>query len=117
MTHTHETQLLAEKKRLEEMLRTVGRKTNIPGDWEATPEKMDTSRADVNEAADAMEEYETRIATTAMLEDQLKDVIAALARIKNGTYGTCSVCNATIEEDRLSANPAAATCKAHMQNM
>jgi len=116
MTNAHEAQLLAEKKRLEDMLAGVGHKTSIPGDWEATPEKMDTSRADVNEAADAMEEYETRIAATATLEDQMKGVEAALSRIKDGTYGVCSVCGNAIEEDRLTANPSALTCKAHLNS-
>ncbi|MCA9353454.1 TraR/DksA C4-type zinc finger protein [Candidatus Nomurabacteria bacterium] len=41
-------------------------------------------------------------------------VEGALKRIENGTYGTCSVCGEKIEEDRLGANPAADTCKAHM---
>jgi len=110
---TYKEALLAEKKRTETALAHIGRKTGVPGDWEAVPEDMNIPRADVNETADEMEEYETRIATTASLEDHLAEIIAALARIKDGTYGTCSVCGATIEEDRLSAHPAAATCKNH----
>ncbi len=114
MMDTYKNTLLAEKKRIETELGNIGRKTGIAGDWEAVPENMDIPRADVNEAADEMEEYETRIATAAALEDRLAEITDALSRIENGTYGTCVVCGATIEEDRLSANPAATTCKAHM---
>ena len=106
--------LLAEKKRIETELGNIGRKTGVAGDWEAVPEDMNIPRADVNETADEMEEYETRIATTATLEDCLAEVTGALLRIESDTYGTCSLCGATIEEDRLAANPAAATCKQHM---
>jgi RNA polymerase-binding protein DksA len=35
---------------------------------------------------------------------------AALARIKNGTYGICSVCGEEIAEKRLEALPYATTC-------
>lgn len=35
---------------------------------------------------------------------------AALARIKAGTYGTCSICGEKIAEKRLAALPYATTC-------
>ncbi len=35
---------------------------------------------------------------------------AALARIADGSYGTCSVCGAAIGAGRLAALPAATTC-------
>ncbi len=115
-TAQYKEKLLAEKKRLESGLSNVGRKTGVPGDWEATPKDMNVLRADVNETADEMEEYETRIAIDTTLEEGLAEVSAALARIEGGTYGSCRVCGKTIEEDRLSANPAAATCKAHIRS-
>lgn len=110
----HKEALLAEKKRIETALAHIGRKTNIAGDWEAVPEDMNIPRADVNETADEMEEYETRIATAAVLEDQLAEITAALARIEGNTYGMCALCGNAIEEDRLSAHPAATTCKKHL---
>lgn len=115
-TDTYKEKLVAEKKRVENELAHIGRKTSITGDWEAVPEDMNIPRADVNETADEMEGFETRIATTATLEDRLAEITSALQRIENNTYGTCSICGAAIEADRLSANPAAATCKAHLAN-
>jgi RNA polymerase-binding transcription factor DksA len=32
----------------------------------------------------------------------------------SGSYGKCEVCGKAIEADRLEANPAAPTCKEHM---
>ncbi|MEK7134164.1 MAG: TraR/DksA C4-type zinc finger protein [Patescibacteria group bacterium] len=113
-TEKYKEKLLAEKKRLESGLSNIGRKTGVPEDWEAVPENMNIPRADVNETADEMEGYETRIATTAVLEDRLAEINAALARMEKNTYGMCAVCGNPIEEDRLAANPAAATCKTHM---
>jgi RNA polymerase-binding transcription factor DksA len=44
----------------------------------------------------------------------LNTVVHALGKIEAGTYGVCEVSGMDIEEDRLEANPAARTCKAHM---
>jgi Tfp pilus assembly PilM family ATPase len=44
----------------------------------------------------------------------LQEVMTALTKIEEGTYGTCEVSGDEIETDRLEANPAARTCKAHM---
>jgi RNA polymerase-binding transcription factor DksA len=41
---------------------------------------------------------------------QLHDVIAALARLDNGNYGTCSSCDGAIEDAVLDESPTAVTC-------
>lgn len=41
---------------------------------------------------------------------QLREVDAALARIEDGTYGTCSACGQPIAEERLEAVPWATLC-------
>lgn len=106
----------AEKTRLEEELRVVGRKNpQNPADWEATPDTgMDNTDPDKNIQADAVEEFEARNAVEAELENQLREVTDALTRIKNNTYGICSVGKEKIEEERLEANPAAKTCMKHL---
>jgi RNA polymerase-binding protein DksA len=43
-------------------------------------------------------------------EHLLGKIEAALQRIDDGTYGTCSVCGREIPEDRLQAVPYAALC-------
>jgi RNA polymerase-binding transcription factor DksA len=100
---------------LEQELASVGQKNpDNPGDWEATPVVMDTLKADENEVADTIEEYEGNTAILKQLETRYNEVLSAIKRIDAGTYGTCSVCGKPIEADRLEANPAATTCKEHL---
>ena len=106
--------LLAEQKKLEQELSTVGRKNpDNPEDWEATPGFTDDN-ADLNEFSDSIQSFETNTAILKQLETQLNDVKDALEKIEKGTYGICEMSGHPIEEDRLEANPAARTCKAHM---
>jgi DnaK suppressor protein len=108
--------LLAEQKKLEAELADIGQKNpSNSEDWEATPdEDMDNADPDKNIRADAIEEYANRIGIAAPLEARLTEISAALERIENSAYGVCETCGEKIEEDRLEANPAARTCKAHI---
>jgi RNA polymerase-binding transcription factor DksA len=47
------------------------------------------------------------------IESTLNDVDRALERLRNGTYRTCQVCGATIDEGELIASPLLANCPAH----
>lgn len=112
----HKNALLEEKAKLEAELSNVGRMNpEVPGDWEPTPPPIDVMTADPNEVAGNVEEYEERTAIEVELENRLIEVNDALARIENGSYGICTVCGEKIEEDRLGANPAATTCKTHLE--
>jgi RNA polymerase-binding transcription factor DksA len=107
--------LETEKSLLEKGLPSVGRiNPDNPADWEARPAEMDTLKADDNEVADTIEEFESNAAVLKQLETRYNNVKDALARMESGTYGVCRVCGKEIEEDRLNANPAADTCKKHM---
>ena len=64
--------------------------------------------------ADSIEQYDNNKAILEQLEIRLNEVKRALEKIENGTYGKCEVSGEDIELDRLEANPAAKTCKAHM---
>jgi len=111
----YKTKLEAEKALLEKELLTVGRRNpDNPADWQATPAVMDILKADENEKADTIEEFETNTAILKQLEIRYNNVKDALERIAKGTYGKCSVCDKEIEADRLEANPAATTCKIHL---
>jgi len=104
---------------LEKDLGSIGRRNpSNPEDWEATPAPMDISSADKNEMADGIEEFEDNTAVLKQLETRYNEVKKALGRIDAGTYGKCDVGGAShdIEEDRLLANPAAATCKTHLKS-
>lgn len=75
---------------------------------------MDIDLADRNEVADEIEEFGNNTAIANDLEIRLREVRLALSKIENGGYGICEISNTEIEEDRLDANPAARTCKAHI---
>jgi RNA polymerase-binding transcription factor DksA len=47
------------------------------------------------------------------IESTLNDVDRALERLRSGTYRTCQVCHAPIDESVLIANPLLANCPAH----
>lgn len=115
-TNHFKQKLQKEKATLEEELSTIGvRDKRSEEVWETKQTIKDQSiNADPNEVADKIEEYETNDSIKAKLEAQLIDVVDALEKIEKGTYGICEVSNHQIELDRLEANPAARTCKRHM---
>ncbi len=106
--------LIEEQTTLEAELQSVGRRNpENPNDWEALPQETG-QESDPNDAADLITHYEDNTAILKDLEIRYNEVRTALARIENGTYGTCVVSGDPIEEDRLEADPAASTCKEHM---
>jgi RNA polymerase-binding transcription factor DksA len=115
MTHFNE-KLLAEKKALEEELTQIARFNTDTNVWEATPDQDMMGEIDENDAADRFEDFEARSSMVTTLQTRLTDVDAALAKIEAGTFGICEVSGEPIEADRLEANPAARTSKAHMNN-
>ena len=106
--------LAEELSLLEEELKSVGRiNPENPADWEATANEV-TDTAEVESLASEITDFEDRSAIEFELEERYNDIKRALAQIETDTYGICKVCGEAIEDDRLGANPAAATCKAHM---
>jgi RNA polymerase-binding transcription factor DksA len=51
---------------------------------------------------------------TKTLKARYQDIVLAMEKIDADTYGFCETCGAPVEQDRLNVNPAARTCKAHM---
>lgn len=106
--------LAAEKEKLEGELASLGRRNpSNPADWEAVPPAV-SQEPDPNDAADLITGFEGNTAILKDLEIRYNDVLAALSRIEEGTYGVCEEGGEEIEEDRLNADPAARTCKAHL---
>lgn len=110
------------KNKLTEALSRVTRELQTLGvhnkdnqkDWIATPSLTESAEPDPNDAADRVEEWDERVATLSELERGYNDTTRALKKIDGGTYGICEICREEIETDRLDANPAARTCKTHM---
>ena len=107
-----------ERKLLEAELKSIAApKPENKKDWdEKEPsEEGGKETADLNLAADRQEEIEGRHALTDTLEVRYREVLDALSRIDKGNYGICFVCGNEIEKERLEANSAATTCKAHLK--
>ena len=65
---------------------------------------------DFAEQAVEMENSETMVALEDELSEQEREVDRALARLDEGTYGTCIECGEDIAPERLEALPATALC-------
>ena len=111
--------LEAEKTELEAQLSKVAvRDSEDPGGFRGaeSPGEFDTEPdADPLDEADEMANLANNTAITNELEVRYNNVCAALEKIAAGTYGICEVSGEPIEADRLEANPAARTSKAHME--
>jgi RNA polymerase-binding transcription factor DksA len=113
-TTAYKTKLEDEKRVLETEMDSVGRRNPAnSGDWEAAATDVE-KEPDVLDQATALDEYQENAAVLSDLEARYNQVLAALARIEDGSYGICEVGGEEIEAARLDADPAAATCKAHM---
>ncbi|HZX50081.1 MAG TPA: hypothetical protein VFE94_02915 [Candidatus Paceibacterota bacterium] len=103
------TRLEKEKERLESELASFATKDpNVKGDWDSKYPRIPGSN--LEEAADEVEEYSTRLHLEHSLETKLKDINDALDRIEKGTWGTCQNCGNPIATERLQISPEAATC-------
>ncbi len=114
-TQHFKKKLEEEKEQLELRLSEVGQKDpDQPSVWKPLIDERDTSQADENTVADSIESLEENGAILKMLEARYNDVKSGLDKIKHKAYGNCQICGKEIELERLEANPAARTCKEHI---
>ncbi len=99
---------------LEEM-RDMGKLNPETGEWEAIPDSLDFPESDQNDMADRFEEFEARISMIKTLEPRLQNILKALKGLNRESFGKCEVCKKDIEVKRLEVNPAARTCKKHLE--
>ena len=95
-----------EKALLEEELAEHGKK--VGDDWVGTPVGFNENEPDDVDAADKMEELSVNVALVGELEKRYKEIIAALKRMDEKTYGLTDG-GEPIDVERLRANPAATT--------
>lgn len=100
--------LLKEKESLEKDLGKIGTPVDKKtGDYETT---FDNIGSNWEENATEVEKYADDLPVEISLEKKLQDILAALEKIKEGTYGTCENCRQEIDLERLKINPSARTC-------
>lgn len=107
-----------EKERdiLMEEMKGMGKLNPETGEWEATPEEVDRPEPDHNDMADRFEDFEAKSSMIRSLEPRLQNILKALKNINRESFGKCEVCKKDIELARMEANPAARTCKKHLDS-
>ena len=105
-----------ERDTLLEELRDMGKLNPETGEWEAIPAEAEFPETDQNNMADRFEDFEARSSMLKTLEPRLNNILRALKNLSKESFGKCEVCKKNIENDRLEANPAARTCKKHLEN-
>ena len=108
--------LETERDILLEELRGMGKLNTDTGEWEATPEELDSPESDQNDMADRFEDFEARSSMIKTLEPRLNSILKALKGLNRESFGKCEICKKDIEMTRLEANPAARTCKNHLES-
>ena len=97
------------KKQLEQELSSFATKDpHIKGDWDTKYHRV--PQGDIEDAANEVEEYSTKLHIEFSLENQLKEINAALERIGQGQYGICENCKREISEERLAVAPESKHC-------
>lgn len=104
------SRLQTKKRQLEKELGEFATKDpNLKDDWDTKYPRV--PQGNLEEAADEVEEYTTKLNVEFNLETQLKDVNAALARIEQGNFGICQTCKNPIALERLKVSPEAKLCQ------
>ncbi|MFN3188261.1 MAG: TraR/DksA family transcriptional regulator [Candidatus Paceibacteria bacterium] len=115
-THEQYKKILTDLKiQLTAELSTIAIFNEKTGDWEVRMDDAVAIESDSNDLADFGEEADERIATLAELETRYRNIDRALKKLEGGTFGVCEISGEKIEEERLTANPAARTCIAHRE--
>jgi RNA polymerase-binding transcription factor DksA len=105
-----------ERDDLLEEMKDMGKLNLQTDEWEATPEELGFPESDENDKADRFEDFEARSSMMKTLETRLNSILKALKGLNRESFGKCEVCKKDIEMARLEVNPAARTCKKHLEN-
>jgi len=124
--HCYDTHMLDKKKIKEKLekerdsllsqMKGMGKLNTETDEWETTPEELDFPESDENDKADRFEDFEARSSVMRTLEPRLRTILKALKGINKDSFGKCVVCKKDIEMARLEVNPAAQTCKKHLES-
>ena len=98
------------RKRLEEMRSDLDRSISILQGERPAPQAGAGYPQDSADAGSTLSEADRTEAILHSARGQRDEVLAALARIQESTYGRCVDCGGDIPEGRLDARPDAARC-------
>ncbi|TSC75900.1 MAG: DnaK suppressor protein [Parcubacteria group bacterium Gr01-1014_30] len=105
--------LEALKSTIEKELQVFATKDkNLKDDWDTKFPKFNGSSGGqmMEDEAEEVTEYASRLPVEYSLETRLGNINAALEKIKKGRYGKCEKCGGDISQKRLQVIPEAKTC-------
>jgi DnaK suppressor protein len=103
------------RRRLEQELRITKSRLHDQG-WPLDPSAVAETNPTEGTAGDPFdriertESRERHLESRERLTDRLDRIVEAMARLDDGSYGTCTACGETIAPRRLHAIPEATTC-------
>ena len=100
----------ARRAALEDQERSLRREMDELGADPDTDEVAFDADAGFSDRSHSSEERSRVIATAGALRANLRDVERALAKLDDGTYGSCDRCGKPIGDERLEAIPWALLC-------
>ena len=116
-TDTARQRLEDERRRLDELRRKLDEtQVRTQPDQELHGELSSYDQHPADEGSETFEK-EKVLAQIEQTEAQLEDVSRAVARLEEGSYGTCEVCGRDIPDERLEERPAARFCVDHQRDM
>ena len=104
-----QTELHALRTQLVERLNGLRDTSEITAD-NRRPVELDQTSVGRVSRMDAMQGQAMAVATEQRRKDEARRIEAAIARIDEGEYGTCTACGEDIAPKRLEADPIVATC-------
>lgn len=97
----------------QDRLETTAEIADLTDDFDSTVAASVSSNADDEhdpEGATIAFERAQVAAVLALAQRRLVEIDEALARLADGSYGSCAQCGADIGDERLAARPSATTC-------
>lgn len=98
------------RQRLEALLADLDASSQTLADEAGDTGELSRLDQHAAEAASELTEMERDDALRAVVENQRQQVVEALARLDDGSYGRCVQCGTTLPDERLEARPEAARC-------
>lgn len=103
----HRTRLRREQERVATQLSSLTREARVEAWADSRPDLVDVGTATLER-----EQAQQKIERLAV---RLQDIEVALARVEDGTYGSCEVCGDPIPTERLEILPDTSVCVTHAE--
>lgn len=99
------------RSRLEQLLADLNRSTEtLEAEMAGDSGELSTLDQHPADSATDLSDADREEAILEVVSAQREQVLAALRRVDEGTYGTCVECGTELPEERLDARPEAARC-------